>query len=237
MKVITYPTYKHADEADFAGKTAIVIDLLRATSTIAAALHNGAERVIPVEEVEDAKILAGSLRETGVISGGERGGAKLEGFDYGNSPLEYESAVVQGKTLVLCTTNGTRAVRKAAAADAVYMGCLNNARAVAQKAAARGRDIAILCSGTAGYFSVDDVVAAGTIISRILEITEIESMDDLSHTALWLYEKNRGDLHALLKISRPYRTLLGLEAMRDIEYCFQEDILDIVPCYADGEII
>ena len=240
MRIATFPTYASADDSDFAGKTAIVIDVLRATSTITTVLHNGALRVIPVEEAEGAlKTVEGLRGTTAAISGGERDGAKLEGFDYGNSPLEYKKADVQGKVLVLCTTNGTRAVKRAAAADAVYMGCLNNARAVAKKAVADGRDVVILCAGTRRRFSIDDVAAAGAIISRIREIikiSETDEMDDLSNAALYLYQNNRQNLHPLLHVSRPYRILVALNAMHDIEYCFREDILDNVPRYLDGGI-
>lgn len=237
MRIFTTPTYQHADESDFTGKTAIVIDLLRATSTITAVLGKGVARVIPVEEAEDAKTVMERLRgRARVITGGELDGVKLDGFDYGNSPLEYDPSAVAGAYLVLCTTNGTRAIKKAAASEMVYIGCLNNARAVAQKAAGQGRDIVLACAGTRCRFSADDVVAAGAIISRILEFAKIEEMDDLSHTALLLYEKNRDDLHALLKFSRPYQNLLRLNSRHDIDYCLREDILDIVPCYRDGEI-
>ncbi|MEI6100321.1 MAG: 2-phosphosulfolactate phosphatase [Eubacteriales bacterium] len=240
MKMTTLPTYTHIEPTEFAGKTAIVIDLLRATSTICTALHNGCRKVIPVEEVEEAIRLTREIGlHTPVVSGGERDGAKLPGFDYGNSPLEYSSTTISGKVLVLCTTNGTQAFHVAAGAQAVYAGCLNNARAVAKKAVDDGRDIMILCAGTRCRFSADDVTAAGAIIHRIREIINIDDadMDDLSHTALWLYEKNRSDLYGLLQISRPYRTLAQLNRMEDIDYCFQEDIVDLVPQFLNGDIV
>ena len=233
MRITTFPTYTDVNDSEFYGKTAIVIDLLRATSTICTALHNGCARVIPVEEVEEAKKITAELRmQTSAACGGERDGAKLPGFDYGNSPFEYNESAMSGKVLVLCTTNGTQAIHKATAASAIYTGCLNNAKAVAIKTVIEKRDVVLLCAGTRCKFSVDDVVAAGAIIHRICKLEQINDadMDDLSHTALWLYKNNRQDLHPLLHVSRPYRTLVDLGQKKDIDYCLQEDIMDDVPC-------
>ena len=239
MRITTLPTYTNLDPSEFAGKTAIVIDLLRATSTICAALQNGCLKVIPVEEVEEAKKIAEEIGlQTTVASGGERDGAKLTGFDYGNSPLEFNPSAIQGKVLVLCTTNGTQAFHTASGAQAVYVGCLNNARAVAKKATEDACDIVLLCAGTRCRFSMDDVMAAGAIIHRIREIMNIDDadLDDLSHTALWLYDQNKNDLHRLLHVSRPYRTLSTLGRKEDIAYCLQEDTVDLVPKFKNGEI-
>jgi 2-phosphosulfolactate phosphatase len=238
MKITTYPTYAHADGSDLAGRTAVVIDLLRATSTIATALHNGCRRVIPVEDKNDALEKAKSHTGCdGVVTGGERDGVKLTGFDLGNSPLEYGRSKIAGKCLVMCTSNGTHAVKKAMAAKEVYLGCLNNADAVAKKAAQSGRDIAIVCAGTRLKFSVDDIAAAGAIISRIVKTAGPAAMDDLSRTALRLYEENKKNLHPLISGSRPYRTLMRLGAGEDIDYCLLEDILDTVPMCEGEEII
>ncbi len=237
MRIETYPTYMHAEETDLKGKTAVVIDLLRATSTITAALYNGCKKVLPVEEAEEAIKKAEILSACGqAVTGGERDGVKLPAFDFGNSPLEYGREKIGGKSLVMCTTNGTRAIKKAMAADMVYLGCLNNALAVAKKAAGNGRDTVIVCAGTRLSFSVDDVVAAGAVISRLMQIAPVENLDDLSRTALWLYEQNRCNLKKLIAKSRPYRTLMCLDAQTDIDYCLREDIYDTVPV-CEGEHI
>jgi len=237
MRIETYPVYTHAEEDELAGKTAIVIDVLRATSTIAAALGNGCRRVIPVEEETDAFSKAKAVSGHGkVVIGGERDGVKLPGFDLGNSPLEYGREQIGGASLVMCTTNGTRAIKKAMAAEKVYLGCLNNAKAAAKKAAAGGRDVAIICAGTRQKFSVDDLAAAGAIISRFGQFAEAE-LDDLGRTALRLYEEYRRDLKPLIEHSRPYRILTGLDEQRDIDYCLREDITDIVPVCEGEEIL
>ncbi len=236
MQITIYPTYAHADEKELGGKTAIVIDVLRATSTITSALENGCRRILPVEKKETAFQKAKALSKTEeVLLGGERDGVKIPGFDYGNSPLEYGREAVAGRTLVMCTTNGTHAIKKAAAARAVYLGCLNNAGAVAEKAVASGRDIAIICAGTRLAFSVDDIAAAGAIVSRVLKGSKA-GLDDLGRTACWLYENSKNNLRALIADSRPYRTLVALCAQKDIEYCLREDIFRKVPVFADGEI-
>ena len=238
MRIETYPTYMHAEKSDLAGNSAIVIDLLRATSTITAAIHNGCRRVVPVEDAKDAFKKAKKLSLSGqAVTGGERDGVKLPGFDFGNSPLEYGRERIGGKSLVMCTTNGTRAIKKALSADTVYLGCLNNALAVAKITAWKGQDTAIVCAGTRLSFSVDDVVAAGAIISRLIRIIPAGDLDDLSRTALWLYEENRRRLKELIEKSRPYRTLMRLDAQADIDYCLKEDIYDTVPVCVGEHIV
>jgi len=240
MKVLTYSSYKHVDKSDFLDKVSIVIDMLCTTTTITTVLSKGCAMVIPVEKREDAFKLKTELStDLDVICGGERDGVKLEGFDYANMPLEYDRKFIKDKCLILCTTNGTKAITKAVFSKALLIGCMNNAMAVSRKAVEmtdKNNDIILLCAGNRGQFSADDVITAGAIISRIKEEIKIDDMDDLSHTALWLYERNKDNLHHFLCKCRSYRIIENLKQKENIDYCFMEDISDTVPIYKDGII-
>ncbi len=153
--------------AELAGGASIVIDVLRATTTITAALAAGAREVIPCLEVDDARGVASRVcRPARLCLGGERGGVKIDGFDLGNSPCEYTAARVAGKSVVFTTTNGTRAMLHAAAADEIWLAALVNLQAVVAGCAQRPR-VDILCAGTGGKITREDVLAAGAIAAAL----------------------------------------------------------------------
>jgi len=149
-----------------AGGAVVVIDVLRATTTIVHALAAGARAVVPCLEIADARALAEKLLSDRILLGGEREGVPIEGFDLGNSPEEYCSERVDGKTILLTTTNGTRALIHARQADEILVGAFVNASAVARRLFDR-EHIHILCSGTDGKISEDDVLLAGMLVERI----------------------------------------------------------------------
>ncbi|RYD06277.1 hypothetical protein N752_05135 [Desulforamulus aquiferis] len=136
-----------------------MFDILRASSTISTALANGCKEVIPVIDVEDAFALARQLPEGSFILGGERGAIKVTGFHLGNSPLEYTASVVKDKTVIISTTNGTKAIRYAAGENGrVFIGSLLNCSSVAKALADLSKDIVLVCAGTRGKFSLEDTL-------------------------------------------------------------------------------
>ena len=145
LNVYELPTSVAPEE--LAGTTAVVIDVLRATTTILYALQAGASEVIPCLEIGDALKIAASLPRSQVVLGGERGGLPIDGFDLGNSPREYDPPAVAGKTVVMTTTNGTRAMDQCRIAESVLIGGFVNAAALADRLAARER-IALVCAGS-----------------------------------------------------------------------------------------
>jgi len=151
---------------EFAGGTAVVIDVLRATTTTAYALAAGAREVIPCLEISDALALAKQFSADDIVLGGERQGVAIEGFQLGNSPEEYTPDQVGGKTVILTTTNGTRALVHARQADEVLAAAFVNAAAVVARLSDRER-IDILCAGTDGHISEDDVLLAGLLVDRL----------------------------------------------------------------------
>jgi 2-phosphosulfolactate phosphatase len=150
------------DESELAGATVVVIDVLRATTTITYALAAGAREVVPCLEIEDARQATRRFLSGEALLGGERGGVKIEGFDLGNSPEEYTSEVVKGRSVVFTTTNGTRAMMRCRKAKRVLIGSFVNLTAV-QEAIEAEDNVAILCAGTDGQITYEDVLAAGAI--------------------------------------------------------------------------
>lgn len=153
-------------EEELKGKTVVVIDVLRATSTICCALDAGAKAVIPCLEIEEAWRIAEQFSPDEVVLGGERGGLPIEGFDLGNSPDEYQPESVSGKSLVFTTTNGTRAMRHCRQAARVLIGSFLNASAVFQELVTL-EEVHIVCAGTEGQYSRDDVLMAGLLVERL----------------------------------------------------------------------
>ena len=194
----------------------IVVDVLRATSTIAQALASGYERVLCCAEIEEARALRASTADA--LVGGERTAVRIEGFDVGASPREFLER--RASTLILTTTNGTRAILAAAArCDTVVLGSLLNLDAVAGAARERGDDVAVLCAGFQGAFALDDAYCAG----RIVQLLDADRSDAAIAAEL-------------LARSFP-TTLAGLTARtygppgleEDIAYCARESVLDVVP--------
>ncbi|HUH16192.1 MAG TPA: 2-phosphosulfolactate phosphatase [Gaiellaceae bacterium] len=203
------------DEAASA-PTGIVVDVIRATSTIAQALAAGYERVLCVAEIEQARALRSELPDS--LVGGERDAIRIEGFDVGASPREFLER--RAATLILSTTNGTRSIVTAAErSDEVLVGSLLNLDAVARAAAARGEDVAVICAGYKGAFALDDAYCAG----RIVQLLDGEPTD----AAVAAETLARAYPNALAGLNARTYGPPGLE--EDIAFCARESVLDIVP--------
>jgi 2-phosphosulfolactate phosphatase len=202
------------DEA--AAPVGVVVDVLRATSTIAQALSSGYRRVLCCAEIEDARRLREEIE--GSLVGGEREAARIEGFDVGASPREFLEP--RADTLILSTTNGTRTILRAAAhCDVVLLGSLLNLNAVAAEARDRGEDVAVFCAGFKGAFALDDAYCAG----RIVALLGAERSD--AAIAAELIAESFSDAHSAL-LARTYGPP-GLE--EDILFCSRESVLPVVP--------
>jgi 2-phosphosulfolactate phosphatase len=151
---------------ELAGGTVVVIDVLRASTTIVHALEAGAAQVIPCQEVDEARRAATQLPKGSAVLGGERGGLRIDGFDLGNSPTEYTPDRVAGRTVVFTTTNGTRAMPRCQMADRVLIGAFVNARAVCRQLAG-AEQIHLLCAGTRGEPGRDDLLLAGLLVELL----------------------------------------------------------------------
>jgi 2-phosphosulfolactate phosphatase len=204
-----------------AAPTGVVIDVIRATSTICQALASGYERVLCAAEVEDARALAA---EAGVTLGGERLGIRIDGFDLGNSPREY--LTVRTPTLAMSTTNGTRAIVTAAErCERVLIASLLNLEAVTEAARAHGDDVAIFCAGVKGSFALDDSYVAGRIAGLLAG-----DLSDAAEAAVRL-AASYPTAEEAFRASRSGRNLInhGPELEADIPYCARESLLTVVP--------
>ena len=215
-------------------KTVVVIDILRATSVITTAISNGCKAVIPVLTVEEAAEIVRNEKGEFML-GGERNALKIEGFHYSNSPLEYTRETIEGKTLVMTTTNGTKAIKGCEGASNILIGAMVNAKSIAKRILELNKDVVIVNAGTYGEFSIDDFLCSGYIIDCIVNEIQAE-LSDIAITSHYIY-KNNEDIHSFIKYASHYKriTELGLEA--DLEYCCRKDIIDIVPEYKDGIIV
>lgn len=218
------------------GTTALVIDVLRASSTIITALGNGAAAVIPVESVEDARARAQALgRET--VLAGERNADPPPGFDLGNSPLEFVSGRVRDRTIVLTTTNGTRAMLAAGAAATGAVAALTNLEAAAQWAAEQGRDVTILCAGEQGELSLEDTVCAGLLVDLLVARGAAVQVSDGAMAARRVGQHYGPDLSRLRADSTWARTLDRAGRAADLAACIEVASVDSVPRLADGVVV
>ena len=233
MRIKTFAQTKKYTGNYLMDRTVIVVDVLRATSSIIWACRNGANRVIPVSDAGEGASIAARLGDC--IMAGERGGVKLPGFDLGNSPLEFVQKVVKDRNVIINTTNGTGAIKAAEGAAHVLIGAMINHTAVARMAAQLDRDVIILCAGTEGEFSADDICAAGAIATSLCKLGQVSAQCDLTLVAKSLYSDWR-EARADLSKTYHYARLVDLGFEEDVQFCFQEDITDVVPVYRDGFI-
>jgi 2-phosphosulfolactate phosphatase len=214
-----------------AGKTVVVIDILRATTTIVHALAAGATQVIPCLEIDDAKKAAAELNGPSVL-GGERGGLPIAGFDLGNSPAEYTRERVAGKTVVFTTTNGTRAMKRCHAAQRVLVGAFVNFSAICRELV-NVDQIALVCAGTDGHVTREDTLFAGAIVDDLTRSKKWQLNDqallsaDAWHAAVRLLTDR--PLGMMLRDSRGGKNLIETGQENDIDLASQMDKFDIVP--------
>jgi len=218
-----------AEYKDEQEQTAVVIDVLRATTSIVMAISNGCQAVIPVAQVEEA--LAQREVCPDVILGGERGSLLIPGFDLGNSPREYSREVVAGRKVVITTTNGTLALRRAIKAKTVIAASFVNAGAVCRFLRQTSGGGGLLCAGTKGRFSLEDALCAGLIASRL---SDVAAMSDTALAAAAMYQGAQAHLREIVESSSHARHLAAVGFAADIAFCLTHDVVDVVPILADG---
>ena len=226
MQISLFMTPLETRPALLEDAAAVVIDALRMTSTSITAFANGGGRIRAVREVEEARALA--RQWPGALLGGERRGVLIEGFDLDNSPLSFTKERVVGRDIVMTTSNGTWAIAAVQGARRVLLGAFLNAGAVARALAGEARAV-IQCAGTDDRLSLEDVLAGGAIIERLLAMGLEPELDDASRAALTLYRACEGDLDGALASTRHYNVVLRGGQRADIDFCLREDATDVVP--------
>jgi 2-phosphosulfolactate phosphatase len=218
------------ENIDLSETTAVVFDVLRATSTMITGLEHGVERFFPVETIEAARAL--KIQDPSLLLAGERSGLPLEGFDLGNSPAEFKE--IRGNSVVLTTTNGTVALHRVRRAKRVYVGALLNLDSLAQVLDSEGATgVLIVCSGTGEDFALEDAVAAGGLVDRLSH----NSLSDAAVLVKSLYREASSDLLSCLRQSRNGRSLAGLGKAKDVEECARLSVTQTVGVMQDDTVV
>lgn len=214
----------------------VVIDVLRATSTIATALHNGAREIIPVDSVERCIQLGTQIE---CITAGERDGQVAPGLQYGNSSFEYPESFVKGKILVLTTTNGTKLLHMALAKGAteIITGSFLNLSAVCEHLIAMKKNVILGCAAWKDKPNIEDTLFAGAVVSRVKEHFTVNC--DASHIAENLYSLAKDDIYEFMKANDAshYHRLTNFGLERDLRQCFTIDTANVLPEYGDGKLV
>lgn len=210
----------------------VLVDVLRATTTICTAVGNGVEAIIPVATHAEAR----RLKTEGYLVASEKDGVQLDWADFGNSAFSFTREAVSGKTLVYCTTNGTRALHVAASASRVAIGAFVNISAVTQWLVQRRQDVVVLCAGWKDKFCLEDTLFAGALAERLLATGQFRTECDSAHAAMDLWGVAKSDVLGYIEKAAHRHRLqrLGLDDV--IPYSFECDRVDVVPVF-DGAVI
>ncbi len=221
---------------DVSSSIVVIIDVLRATSTIAAALYNGAKSIIPVDSVADCIKLG---KQMDVITAGERDGQIAEGLEYGNTPLQYTPEFIKGKTLVLTTTNGTKLLHMALTegAKGILTGSFCNISSVCDYLLRENKNVILACAGWKDRVNIEDTLLAGAIVHRVKE--NFHQNCDACQISESLYLLAENDLFDFMKEKNAshYHRLMGFGLEEDIKYCLTEDNANILCLYDGGRLI
>jgi len=209
-------------------KIVVVVDILRATSCMVSGFSNGVTEIIPVSTLEECK----ALQEKGYLAAAERNGSKAVGFDLGNSPFEYLDSKMKGEKVAVTTTNGTLAINKSLAAKEILIGAFLNLNALVEYLKNKEEDIIILCAGWKGKFNLEDTLFAGALAHQLKEDFQFACDAPLAAEAMYLTAKK--DMMNYMRDSSHAKRLSKLNVVKDIEFCVQESIYDIIP-YLDGK--
>ena len=235
MKIDAYFTVPEVEPAALAGATVVVIDVVRATTSIIEALANGARAIYPMTSIEDAVRLASSLGRDDTLLCGERKGLKIEGFDLGNSPREFSAEVVGKMKLVMSTTNGTAALAAGREGDRLLACAFTNLGAVARAVAGDGH-LVVICAGRDDRFSLDDALCAGHLVERLTNAAgEAHEINDAADAARAL-AGSRDPSRAVLEATVGGALLAGIGMQDDLDICAELDRHDIVAEMKDQAI-
>lgn len=223
------------------GSVTVVIDVLRASTTIVHALAAGAKAVIPCQEIDEANRIAANYPAGECLLGGERDGLLINGFDLDNSPLRYTAEAVGGKTIVFTTTNGTRALERSRQAERVLVGAFVNLQVIVDALVKVRRPIHLVCAGTRGAVAAEDLLFAGAVAEGLqTQSNDVQAKNDETQIAIQYYRANADDRQARPLNSKLYRAISagaggrnvrqgGFEA--DIRRAAEVNLFDIVPIY------
>ena len=212
----------------------VVIDILRASSAICTAFQHGAKSLIPVSSIEEAR----EYQEKGYLVGAERGGEVVEGFDFGNSPYSYMGDEIKGNTIVLTTTNGTKAINIARNAHCVAVGAFTNITALCDWLKEEKRDVLLLCAGWRDRYNLEDALFAGAVVNELARDHEwFPELGDSALASKYLYLNAKDDPYKFLRNSSHRSRLALLNLKEDIKYCLTLDQTTCVPILQGDRLV
>ncbi len=215
-------------------RAAVVIDVIRATSTIVSAFQHGVRSVLPVASVEEARQAQRTMPSA--LLAGERGGQRLPGFDLGNSPREFVREAIAGRDVVLTTSNGTKTLRAVGEGRVVAIGAFLNRAAVSNWLLGRGEDALMVCSGYEGIVSLEDAVCAGAIVARVGDADGSLILGDTARACQALWGRYASEMPGLLRDTEWGRHIVHIGLGADLDLCAQVDVTDVVPVMVGGRI-
>jgi len=220
---------KHAHDENLV----VIVDILRATSSICAAIHNGVKSILPVSTVEEAR----KMKQLGFMVASERDGYVLDFADFGNSPFNFSSEIVKGKEIVYSTTNGTRCIHKASHSKAVLIGSFLNISSLADWLIRQNAPVLIFCASWKDRFSLEDTVFAGALAERLLNSGNFESICDAVTASIDLWNLAKDDLYGYLQKAAQKGRLASKGLDDCIEYCLTPDQTQVIPAFHDGKLV
>lgn len=223
-------------EDELRDKTVVIIDVLRASSTIVTAFMSGAKAIIPVGDMGEASKIAQNVDSDNYLLCGEKDGEKIEGYDLGNSPLEYTKEIVEGKNLIFNTTNGTKAIKKSLGSSKILIASFLNVGAIVEELKNQENDIVLVCAGWKGRLAFEDMLLAGNIIYLMSDGNLPNDSRDGAKVAFGLYDKYGDDISTVIHQSNHAMRLKDIIGTSDIDYCCQVDITNMIPRLKEGMI-
>jgi 2-phosphosulfolactate phosphatase len=218
---------------DISDSIVVVIDVLRATSSICVAFANGVKSIVPVATVEESM----AYKEKGFLIGAERNGEMLGGFDLGNSPFSYMDPKVKGRDIALTTTNGTQAMEAAKNAYQVVAGSFLNLDVLSAWLKTQDKNVLMLCSGWKNSFNLEDTLLAGAVVDQLHADYDSSLLFDSAIAARHLYQLAKDDLYLFLENSSHRKRLEKLQIDQDIKYCLTPNQAPVIPVLINGALV
>jgi len=216
-----YPYYSENND-----KIVVVVDIFRATTTMCAALNNGARAIIPVASIEEAQ----AYKAKGYLVGAERNVKRCDFADFGNSPFDYTEEKISGKDVVFTTTNGTQAIKMASDSDILIIGAFSNIDAVTDFCIRKQKDVIVLCAGWNNRFNIEDTLFGGALAERLTGKGYTYASDAVQ-VALSMWKEAQPDIRSYIDKTEHIKRLEANNLQDSVEYCLTEDTVDIVPIY------
>ena len=228
LSPVLFSSYYHNPECNV-----VIVDVFRATSAICTAFDHGVKSIIPVATVEEAY----AYKKEGYLVGAERNGEVVEGFDFGNSPFSYMDPKVKDQTIVLTTTNGTKAISIAKEASQIIIGSFLNLKALTEYLISSDKDVLIQCAGWKNRFNLEDTLFAGALVQELMKNPEFNNLADSALASSHLFEISKSDMYSFLQQSSHRKRLHRLNLEEDIRYCLNLSTSNAIPVYLNGELV